>query len=306
MNAAVRAVVRTGIYNGLRVTGIFHGFQGLLDYEFEPMELKSVANVIQRGGTILKTARCETFFKKSSRNKAADNFQKGGFDAIVAIGGDGTFKGAHAIWNEHHIPIIGVPGTIDNDINGSHSTIGFDTAVNNAVSAIDKIRDTAASHDRLFIVEVMGRSSGHLALEVGLACGAEAIFASESSITFKKAAQNILRGIKRGKKSSIIICAEGETPGRGYEVAKKIKAISGYDAKVCILGHIQRGGSPTAMDRNLASRMGAAAVDFLRAGTCDVMTAMDNNKIVPIALSKTSQKKKISQEVLKLTQILSI
>lgn len=306
MNAAIRAIVRTGIYHGFRITGIHHGYQGLLDFEFENLELKSVANIIQRGGTILKTARCEAFFKKSGRNKAATSFQKAGLDGLVAIGGDGTFRGAHAIWNESRIPIVGVPGTIDNDVNGTHLTIGFDTAVNNAVDAIDKIRDTAASHDRLFIVEVMGRNSGHLALAVGLACGAEAIFAPESPMTVSKACQNIQRGLKRGKSSSIMICAEGDTPGRVHQIARKIKEESGFDAKICILGHIQRGGSPTAVDRNLASQMGAKAVELLMSGQCDVMTGLSKDEICAVPLAKTSRGKKIDTNQLSLTQILSI
>ncbi len=306
MNAAVRAVLRCGFYHGLRVTGVRHGFQGLLDYEFESLELSSVSNIIQRGGTILKTARCLDFYKSTGRARAAENFKKAGFDGLVAIGGDGTFWGSHLMWSEHRIPIVGVPGTIDNDINGIPMTIGFDTAVNNAVSAIDKIRDTAASHDRLFIVEVMGRNSGHLALEVGLACGAEAVFAPESRVTIKKVCMNIKRGIGRGKKSSILICAEGPGQGRAYEIASKIKKEAGFDAKVCILGHIQRGGSPTMQDRNLASRLGAESVKLLLSGQCDLMTSFLNDKVISVPFLKSQSKKKISKDTLELTQILSI
>lgn len=306
MNAAVRAVVRTAFYHNIRITGIHHGFQGLLDYEFENLELNSVANIIQRGGTIIKTARCKDFYKTSGRKHAAENFRKASFDGLIAIGGDGTFKGANLLWKEHRIPIVGIPGTIDNDIFGSDSSIGFDTAVNNAVQAIDKIRDTAASHDRLFIVEVMGRNSGHIALEVGLACGAEAVFAPESKVSIQRVCQNIKRGMARGKKSSIIVCAEGETQGRAHDLASKIKKQSGHKAKICILGHIQRGGSPTAFDRNLASRFGAESVRILLDGECDVMTALQNNKVTTVALSKTNQKKRISESDLRLTQILSI
>lgn len=306
MNAAVRAVVRTCFFEGLRITGIYHGYQGLLDYEFENLELSSVANVIQRGGTILKTARCEKFYKPSGRAKAAENFHKAGFEALIAIGGNGTFQGAHALWEEHKIPVVGIPTTIDNDIAGCPVTVGFDTAVNTAVEAIDKIRDTAASHDRLFIVEVMGRNSGHLALEVGLACGAEAVFAPESKVSIHKVCQNIKRGISRGKKSSLIICAEGDKQGRAHEIATRIKNDAGFEAKVCILGHIQRGGSPTAAGRNLASRFGHEAVRLLMAGQCDVMTTLHHDQVMAIPLSYASRKKKISQANLKLTQILSI
>ncbi|MBK9292876.1 MAG: 6-phosphofructokinase [Oligoflexia bacterium] len=306
MNAAVRAVVRAAIYNKLRITGIHRGYQGLLDFEFEAMELSSVANIIQKGGTILKTARCKDFYKASGRKHAAENFKKAGFDGLIVIGGNGTFKAAHTLWVEHKIPIVAIPSTIDNDINGTDTTIGFDTAVQNAVEAIDKIRDTAASHDRLFIVEVMGRNSGHIALEVGLACGAESIFAPECKVSIQKVCQNIKRGAARGKKSSIIICAEGDTPGRAYEIAAKIKRHSGFEAKVCILGHIQRGGNPTARGRNLASRLGVESVKVLLEGRRDVMVAIKDNKIQVVQLSKNNKKKPINLSDLRLTQILSI
>jgi len=307
MNAAIRAVVRVGIYNKLRVTAILHGYDGLIKKEYQPLEPGSVANIIQRGGTVIKTGRCREFYSKRGRRLAAENFRIAGFDGLVVIGGDGTFTGGHALWSEHGIPVVGVPGTIDNDVYGTDRTIGFDTAVNTALEAIDKVRDTAASHDRLFIVEVMGRNSGHIALEVGLGAGAEEVFMPENKVSIRQVCDIIARGIKRGKRSSILICAEGHEPGRAYDIAKNIKKISGYEAKVCILGHIQRGGSPTAYDRNLASRLGAAAVHFLRAGMADVMAGEMNNKIVSIPLKEAfSKKKKIRSDWLKLEKTLSI
>lgn len=307
MNAAIRAVVRVGIYNKLRVTAVMRGFHGLISQEYEELYPGSVANTIQRGGTIIKTDRCKEFYTKAGRALAAKNFKAAGFDALVVIGGDGTFTGAHLLWKEHKIPVVGVPGTIDNDVYGTDRTIGFDTAVNTAMTAIDKVRDTAASHDRLFIVEVMGRNSGHIALEVGLASGAEEVFIPENKVSIKQVCDVITRGIKRGKKSSILICAEGDTPGRSYTIAKEIRKASGYDAKVCILGHIQRGGSPTAYDRNLASRMGSAAVQFLLKGRSDVMVGEVNQDIVAVPLKDTFTKKKaVRKDWITLEKTLSI
>lgn len=307
MNAAIRAVVRTSIYNKLEVTAVLHGYEGLIEKQYQPLQLSSVANTIQRGGTIIKTGRCMEFFNPNGRAKAAKNFRAAGFDALVAIGGDGTFRGAQALWKEHEIPIVGIPGTIDNDVYGVDKTIGFDTAVNTALDAIDKIRDTAASHDRLFIVEVMGRNSGHIALEVGLAAGAEEVFIPENKVSIKHVCAAIQRGVKRGKGSSILICAEGDKPGRAYEIAAEIKDECGFDAKVCILGHIQRGGSPTAWDRNLASRLGSAAIDFLLKGQCDVMTGDINQEVVAVPLQDTFTKKKgIHKNWIELAKILSI
>jgi len=307
MNAAIRAVVRVGIFNKLKVSAVLHGFQGLIQKEYLPLELSSVANTIQRGGTIIKTGRCKDFYSPSGRSKAAKNFKAAGFDGLVAIGGDGTFTGAHFLYEEHGIPIVGVPGTIDNDVFGTDRTIGFDTAVNTAMEALDKVRDTAASHDRLFLVEVMGRNSGHIALEVGLSAGAEEVFIPEHKVSIKHVCEVIARGVRRGKKSSILICAEGDTPGRSYDIAKEIKRVGGYDAKVCILGHIQRGGSPTAYDRNLASRLGAAAVNFLQKGQCDIMAGEMNLQIVAVSLKDAfSKKKSIREDWINLEKTLSI
>jgi len=306
MNAAIRAVVRTAIFRGLRVTGIMRGYQGMIDDEFMPMELSSVANILQRGGTILKTGRSQQFRTKAGRKEAAQNIQNHQIDGIIAIGGDGTFTGAHALWVEHKIPIIGIPGTIDNDVYGTDFTVGFDTAVNTALDAIDKIRDTAASHDRLFIVEVMGRNSGYIASNVGVAGGAEAVVSPENPLTVKQIIAAVERGLRRGKSSSIIVLAEDHKPGKAYKVAAQIRKIAGFDAKVAILGHIQRGGTPTAQDRILASRLGAAAVDMLVDGKSDCMVGQINNEIVGTPLKEAfSRTKKLESDLLNLQTILA-
>lgn len=306
MNAAIRAVTRLAISNDLSVTGIIGGYQGILDKKFFPLTLGGVANIIQRGGTILKTARCLEFHKPEVRKLAMENIKAEGIDALVCIGGDGSFAGAHLLWLEHQFPIIGIPGTIDNDINGSDNTIGFDTAVNTALEAIDRIRDTAASHDRLFIVEVMGRNSGYIAADVGLAGGAEEIFYPEGSNNIDKTVEKIKEGIKRGKLSSILIAAEGQKPGRAYDLAEAIRKKSGFEAKVCILGHIQRGGSPTAADRILASRMGAAAVEGLLNKKCDFMIGVDRDQIIFHPLEKATKRNSSPQHLIELASTLSI
>lgn len=306
MNAAIRAVVRVGIAQGLEVYGIHSGYVGMIDNQIHPLNLRDMANIIQRGGTILKTGRSMEFMKPEGRQKGAANLNAAGIDALVCIGGDGSFKGAHALWEEHQIPTVGVPGTIDNDIFGSDKTIGFDTAVNTALEAIDRIRDTAASHDRLFIVEVMGRNSGFIASHVGLAGGAEEIFAPEGNTTVEKAIDHIKEGIARGKTSSILIAAEGQKPGRAYDLADSIRKKTGMDAKVCILGHQQRGGSPTAADRILASRMGAAAVDALLKGYCDVMIGTEGERLVQVPLDVvTKTEKKMQMDLISLSSMLS-
>lgn len=306
MNAAIRAVVRVGIANNLEVFGIYSGYTGMIDNKISPLSLRSMANVIQRGGTILKTGRSMEFQKPEFRKKAAENLKHHGIEGLVCIGGDGSFRGAHALWQEHKIPVIGVPGTIDNDIFGSDNTIGFDTAVNTALDAIDKIRDTAASHDRLFIVEVMGRNSGFIASHVGLAGGAEEIFTPDVPITVEKAIEKIKAGIAKGKTSSILITAEGQKPGRAYDLAEQIRKKSGFDAKVCILGHQQRGGSPTATDRILASRMGAAAVELLLKGQSDLMVGIQGQQLVSVPLQvATSTEKHTPKDFLQLSAILA-
>ena len=307
MNAAIRAVVRTAILHGIEVTGIIQGYSGLIENEFMPLDLRSMANIIQRGGTMLKTGRAPEFHNAAVRAKAIDNARKAGLDAMVCIGGDGSFTAAHLLWQEHQFPIVGVPGTIDNDIAGTDNTIGFDTAVNIALEAIDRIRDTAASHDRLFIVEVMGRDSGFIATDVGIAGGAEEIFIPEDPVTPDQAIERIKRGMARGKKSSILVAAEGHKPGRAYDLAEAIRKKAGFDAKVCILGHIQRGGSPSAMDRILASRLGAAAVESLRRGECDAMVGVSHGDVVVVPFDNVIGKKKhVKPELVQLLRTLSI
>lgn len=307
MNAAIRAVVRMGISKGLEVYGIYQGYVGMIEGKISQLHPRDVANIIQRGGTVLKTGRSAEFMKPEYRKKAAENLRALGIDGLVCIGGDGSYRGAHALWEEHKIPVVGIPGTIDNDIFGSDNTIGFDTAVNTALDAIDKIRDTAASHDRLFIVEVMGRNSGHIASHVGLAGGAEEIFTPDGNTTVDKAVDRIKESIKRGKTSSIIVTAEGQKPGRAYDLAEAIRKKSGLDAKVCILGHLQRGGSPTASDRILASRMGAAAIETLLAGQSDVMIGTESDKLITMSLEiVTKSEKKTPMDLVNLAVALSI
>ncbi|MCM2281370.1 MAG: 6-phosphofructokinase [Bdellovibrionaceae bacterium] len=306
MNAAIRAATRVALFHGLEVRGIVGGYPGMLSNEFMPLTQGSMGNILQRGGTILKTGRLPEFHQADVRAKAVANMRAAGIDALVCIGGDGSFTGAHLLFQEHKFPIVGLPGTIDNDIFGTDFTIGFDTAVNVALEAIDRIRDTAASHDRLFIVEVMGRDSGFIAVDVGVAGGAEEIFFPENSVTVDEAIDHIKRGMARGKKSSILIAAEGRKPGRAYDLAEAIRKKSGFDAKVCILGHIQRGGSPTAADRILASRLGAAAIETLRKGQCDCMVGVSGGQLTTVPFAQALGKKKaVGRELIELARVLS-
>ena len=275
MNAAIRAVVRTSVAQGCEVYGVSKGYSGLL----EGLTASSVANIIQRGGTILKTDRCEAFYKKAVRREAANILQRKGIEGLVVIGGDGSFTGAHLLEKETGFKTIGVPGTIDNDIAGTEDTIGFDTAVNTGIDAIDRIRDTASSHDRIFLVEVMGRSSGFIALEVGIGGGAETILVPEKKESFAKVCKNIERGIKRGKSSSIIVVAEGQKAGLAQRLATDLTR-RGYSPKVCTLGHTQRGGSPSAHDRMLASILGTSAVHFLLSGKSNSMVGVQRDEVV--------------------------
>ncbi len=307
MNAAIRATTRFSIQNGYEVRGIVGGYPGMLSCEFRRLEAGSVANIIQYGGTILKTGRLPEFQHAETRAKAAENLRAANIDALVCIGGDGSFTGAHLLFHEHRIPVVGVPATIDNDIFGSDLTIGFDTAVNIALDAIDRIRDTAASHDRLFIVEVMGRDSGFIAVDVGVAGGAEEVFFPENPVTIDEAVDHIKRGMARGKKSSILIAAEGRKPGRAYDLADAIRKKAGFDAKVCVLGHIQRGGSPTATDRILASRLGVAAVEALRSGECDGLVGLAGADVVRVPFAQAlGRRKAVSKELIQLARVLSI
>lgn len=306
MNAAIRAVVRTGIYNNLEVYGIMRGFQGLCDGDIFKMESKSVANIIQRGGTILKTARCKEFLTPEGRKKAYENLQRLGIGGLVVIGGDGSFRGAQAFSSEYDIPCIGLPGTIDKDITGTDFTIGFDTAVNTAVSAIDKLRDTADAHDRLFVIEVMGRDSGFIALHSGVATGAENILIPERKTDVEDIITTLKEKHGRKKLVNIIVVAEGEAYG-ATELAKTItEEIPGQEVRVCILGHIQRGGSPSCLDRLIASRMGYAAVECLLEGKFNVFVGIVNNKIHYSPLNQAvKRKEKISEEWMKIVRILS-
>jgi len=263
MNAAIRAVVRTGIYYGLEVFGIMRGYQGMIENDIVPMHSRSVANIIQRGGTILKTARCKDFFEPAGRKKAYEHLKALGINGLVIIGGDGSFRGANVFASEFDIPCIGLPGTIDKDIAGTDFTIGFDTAVNTAVSAIDKIRDTADAHDRLFIIEVMGRDAGYIALHSGISTGAENILIPERKTDIEELVSSLMEKERRKKLVNMVVVAEGDEFGAN-EIARIIaERMPNAETRVCILGHIQRGGSPTCLDRLIASRMGYAAVESL-------------------------------------------
>jgi 6-phosphofructokinase 1 len=307
MNAAIRAVVRTGIYNKLEVYGIMRGYTGMLENDIMKMETRSVANIIQRGGTILKTSRCPEFLTKEGRQKAYDNLVKYGINGLVIIGGDGSFRGAQIFSNEFDIPCIGLPGTIDKDIAGTDFTIGFDTAVNTAVEAIDKIRDTADAHDRLFIIEVMGRDSGYIALHSGIATGAEHILIPEKKTDIENVLSVLAEKRRREKLVNLIVVAEGDEFGGANEVAKIIKErIPTQEVRVCILGHIQRGGSPSCFDRLIASRMGYAAVECLMDGRHNLFVGILNNRMHYIPLNEAVKKKqRISEEWMKIVKILS-
>jgi len=310
MNACIRAVVRTALYEKLSVTGIYQGYQGMLDGNFTEMTSRSVSNIIQLGGTILKTARCLEFKTKEGRAKAYENVKAAGIDALVAIGGDGTFTGADFFSKEYDIPVICIPGTIDNDLYGSDFTLGYDTATNTVIEAIDKIRDTAASHERLFFIEVMGRDSGCIALNAGIAGGAEAILLPEKETAIDELIAHLSAADGRGKKSSsIVIVAEGDQNGGAYNVAKKVKEkFDYYDTKVSILGHLQRGGSPSSFDRVLASRLGFAAVKELLKGNNRMTVGVRGNEVVTTPLEEAINNKeyKLSSDMLELVQVLAI
>ncbi len=291
MNCAIRAVVRTAIGEGLEVAGIQKGYQGILENQIRTLDVSSVGNILQHGGTMLQTSRCPEFRTPEGRKKAADILKKNKIDALVVIGGDGSYNGAMALHQEHGIPVVGIPGTIDNDISGTDYTIGFDTAVQNAVDAVDKIRDTANSHARTFIVEVMGRRSPAIALKVGICTGAENVVLPTAEIEYEKISNDIARGIKRGKTSSIIIAAEGEKEGIGYVIQKNLKEKFQLDAHVCILGHIQRGGNPTPTDRLIASQMGNLAVLTLLKGEAAKATVYLNGKVTTTDLANCLRKK---------------
>lgn len=281
MNAAIRAVVRSAVFYDRKVFGVVKGYDGLIHGNFITLNAQSVCNILHYGGTFLKSARCLEFKEKEGRQKAYDSLKSMGIDALVVIGGDGSFTGAHVLYNEFGIPVIGIPGTIDNDLAGTDFTIGFDTACNTAASAIDKIRDTASSHERLFFVEVMGRDSGSIAINAGIAGGAISTIIPESDITIEDLIQTLKRGTGSDRSTSLVIVAEGGHLGGAYQVAEMVKPLlPDYDIRVTILGHLQRGGAPSALDRVLASRLGVAAVEGLLKGAFDVMVGMINNAIV--------------------------
>ena len=307
MNAAIRAVVRTGIYHGMEVFGIMRGYSGMVEDEIIKMENRSVANIIQRGGTILKTARCNEFMQYEGRKKAYDNLKKRDIDALVIIGGDGSFRGAQIFSTEFDIPCIGLPGTIDKDIAGTDFTIGFDTAVNTAVEAIDKIRDTADAHDRLFIIEVMGRDAGYIALHSGIATGAENILIPERKTDLNLIIDSLVEKEKRKKLVNLIIVAEGEEYGGATEISQYVKSrLPALEVRVCILGHIQRGGSPSCLDRVLASRMGYHAIECLIEGRYNVFVGILNNKMHYTNLTEAVKKKqRINEEWMNIVKILS-
>jgi len=307
MNCAIRAIVRAGIGAGIRVYGIKRGYLGLINNDMEEMNASSVGNIIQKGGTVLFTSRCPEFKEKHTREKAAQILQDRGIDGLIVIGGDGSFKGAIAMSEEHDIPVIGIPGTIDNDISGTDYTIGFDTAVCTAIDAVDKIRDTAQSSDRTFLIEVMGARSSSIAIKVGICTGAENVLLNSTKIDYKKMSDDIRRGLRRGKNSSIIIVAEGEKPGRSYDIAHILEDMHHISSKVCVLGHIQRGGSPTAVDRFYASTMGVKAIESLQMGKTKHAIVVQGIKVCAVPLQDCSKKSDhVMNEFIGLSETLSI
>ncbi len=307
MNAAIRAVVRTAIYHKLEVYGIRRGYEGMIDGDIYKMVTTDVSNIIQRGGTILKTARSKAFTTPEGRKKAYEQLRQHHIDGLVLIGGDGTFKGAHTFFSEYQLPAIGIPGTIDNDIAGTDYTIGFDTAVNTAVDAIDKIRDTAEAHDRLFIVEVMGRDAGYIAVNSGIACGAEDILVPEETTDIQHILQRINFDNRRKKLVRIIVVAEGDDFGGGLALQEKIKErFPGLEVRTAILGHIQRGGAPLFFDRVQASRMGYAAVNALIAGEKQMMVGLQHQEISLTPFDRAiKEHAPLNPELLKMSTILS-
>ncbi len=308
MNAAIRAVTRSAIYNGMTVKGVMRGYKGLVCNEIVDFRSQSVSNIIQMGGTILKTARCKEFTTSEGRKMAYDNMMAAGIDALVVIGGDGSLTGAGVFANEYNVPIVGLPGTIDNDLGGTDSTIGYDTALNTIVDAVDKLRDTASSHERLFFVEVMGHTAGYLALNSALASGSEAAIIPEMETEVDQLAELINNGFRKSKNSAIVIVAENPVTGGATALAERVKKeFPQYDARVTILGHLQRGGSPTAFDRILASRMGEGAIEALMEGQRNVMIGIENGRIVYVPFSKAvKHHKEINRSKLDLVKILSI
>ena len=308
MNAAIRAVTRTAIYNGYQVKGIMRGYHGLVTNEIVDFKSQSVSNIIQLGGTILKTARSEEFKTVEGRKAAYDNMVAAGIDALVVIGGDGSLSGARIFATEFNFPCIGLPGTIDNDLYGTDETIGYDTALNTIMECVDKIRDTATSHERLFFVEVMGRDAGFLALNGAIASGAEAAIIPEFSTEVDQLEEFIKNGFRKSKNSSIVLVAESELTGGAMHYAERVKnEYPQYDVRVTILGHLQRGGSPTAHDRILASRLGAAAIDAIMEGQRNVMIGIEHDEVVYVPFTKAIKNDKpIKKELVNVLRALSI
>jgi len=309
MNAAVRAVVRSAAYHSIKCVGIYQGYQGLIDDKVKVMNARSVNNIINKGGTILKSARCLEFRTKEGRKAAFKTIEKHQIDALVVIGGDGSFTGAMIFQEEFKLPVIGIPGTIDNDIFGTTHTIGYDTALNTVIEAIDKIRDTAISHNRLFFVEVMGRDAGHIALNAGIGAGAEEVLIPEENLGLERLLESLKRSEKSGKSSSIVVVAEGDKTGRNvFEIAEYVeKNMPYYDVRVSVLGHMQRGGSPSCFDRVLASRMGVYAVESLLEGKSNVMVGVKNEQMILSPLEKAIKgKSEINRDLIRVSDILTV
>ena len=309
MNAAVRAVVRSSVFYQLECYAVFQGYQGLIDGNFKRFTARSVNNIVNKGGTLLKSARSLEFRTPEGRKKAHENLIKHNIDALVVIGGDGSFTGAMIFQNEFNFPVIGIPGTIDNDIYGTQYTLGYDTAINTVIDVIDKIRDTASSHNRLFFVEVMGRDAGHIALNSGIGAGAEEILIPEENRGLEQLLESLKRSEKSGKSSSIVVVAEGDKTGKNvFELAAYVEQnLPYYEVRVSVLGHMQRGGSPSCFDRVLASRMGVHAVESLRDGNSNVMVGVVNDNMQLTPLEKAIKgKSKINEDLLRVTDILSI
>jgi len=308
MNAAIRAVVRTALYHGIEVMGIERGYAGLIEGDAHQMDRSSVSGIINRGGTILRTARSEEFMTQEGRSKAAENLNRFLIEGVVLIGGDGTYRGGAALHEEHNIPCVGIPGTIDNDIGGTRYTIGFDTAVNTALEALDRIRDTAASHDRLFLVEVMGRACGAIALQVGVAGGAEAILVPETETDIDDLCRRLDHGRKVGKNSSIVVIAEGDEAGGAFKIKDSILEKTGFrDIRVSVLGHLQRGGSPTATDRVIASRMATEAVLCLldKPEKCKMVGVDAHRLVIKNIEAAWEEPLSLSEELISLNRILA-
>ncbi|KXO01053.1 6-phosphofructokinase [Aequorivita aquimaris] len=309
MNAAIRAVVRACAYNGIECIGIYRGLQGLIEGDFKELNARSVKNIINRGGTFLKSARSKEFRTEEGRKKAFENLKKENIDALVVIGGDGTFAGASVFIKEFNFPIVGLPGTIDNDINGTDYTIGYDTALNTVVEAIDKIRDTANSHNRLFLVEVMGRDAGDIALNAGIGAGAEEILIPEQNMGRERLVESLGRSKKSGKTSSIVVVSEGDQIGKNiFGLAQYIEEnLKEYEVRVTVLGHIQRGGSPSCYDRVLASRLGVGAIDALLRGETNVMIGIVHNKVISVPFSEAIKgSNEIDEDLIRVADIISI